>query len=345
MGGGPLEVIGKLPKRYRLEGKVEERLFAKRPDAALLVDNGEINLRLASLLHFFKVPVVYYIPPKVWVWRPGRLEDIALHCAKVLSILPFEKPIYEEWGIPFDYVGNPLLDELPLALTAPEARRRLGIEGDRPAVAVLPGSRHSEIRFHTGVFTEALARFAAETKALPEALRDPLFLVPIPPSVDFDAVSKGFTGLDFRFFRGMSHECLKASRAALIKSGTSTLEAGVLGTPMVIAYQSGKLARFIFHHIMRYRHHVGMVNLFLAPEGPAVVEELILERCTPEQLSRGLMDVYVDGEKRSRQLKELARALDLLKPPSRLGASPSAAVAGALYKAAQEKAQPIGFPV
>src|SRR5262249_29446717 len=125
-GGGPLEMIGQWPKRRRLKDALKTRLAAKRPDGAILVDTGEINLNLAPLLRHYRIPTVYFIPPKVWVWRAGRLRAIAKTIGLVLSILPFEKQIYAEHNIPFQSVGNPLLDEVPLHLTQSEAKIRLG---------------------------------------------------------------------------------------------------------------------------------------------------------------------------------------------------------------------------
>ncbi len=337
VGGGPIEILSRLPRRSRLEKLVEQRLAdggRERPRAALLVDNGEINLRLASLLHFFKVPVIYYIPPKVWVWRSGRLQDIADHVTRVLSILPFERPIYEEWGIPFTYVGNPLLDEVPLGLTQKEAKSRLGIAEDRECIALLPGSRHSEIKFHTKLFRETVNLLGN----IPGHLKSkPLFLVPVPPTIDLESFEGAFRrglskDVEMRFYKSQSHECLKASRAALIKSGTSTLEAAMLGVPMVITYQQGNVARLIFRHIMRYTDHVGLANLFLSPGGPAVAPEYILESARPEILANALSEIYQDTPARQSQCQALQKTAALLKPPVDLGHSPSECVAQELLK-------------
>jgi lipid-A-disaccharide synthase len=338
VGGGPLEIISKLPLRRKLECTIEDRLAAgARPDLALLIDNGEINLRLASLFHFFKIPVVYYIPPKVWTWRASRLNDIADHVKLVLSILPFEEPIYKAWQIPFEYVGNPLLDEVPVHLTRDDAINDLGLDVNKSYVSLLPGSRYSEIKYHKELFQKTVREFVEATKSINnESLRNPIFLVPLPTNLDFVEVKRQYTegwpeGVEVNFFSGKSHSCLKASRVALIKSGTSTLEAALLKTPMVITYQSGWLARQIFHHIIRYRHHVGMVNLFLAPESEAVCPELILEKAIPSDIARELFDIYRDGGKREQQMSHLQRTLKLIEPPAHLGRSPSEAVAKKLF--------------
>ena len=353
--GGPLEIIGKLPKRRRLELALENRLFEKRPDLAILVDNGEINLRLASLLHFFKVPVVYFIPPKVWVWRHSRIEKIAAHVSRVLSILPFEEPIYREWEIPFRYVGNPLIDEVPLTLTEGEAKKILGVPADEPALAVFPGSRHSEIKYHAGLFSKSIREFE---KLLPAGAKKPRILIPVAPSLDEGEVKKAFAEYlpadSVSVFKSTSsshavgHLCLKASRAAIVKSGTSTLEAAVLGTPMVLSYDSSRSTKFLFKHLARYRGFIGMVNLFLVEpaadalgwgEKPAtpVVPELILEKCRPEIIGSELFKIYNDGPDREHMLKELQRAKELLYPPKELGPSPVKAVAKAITELIEER--------
>ncbi len=353
--GGPLEVIGKLPKRRKLERLLEERLFKRKPGGAILVDNGEINLRLASLLHFFGVPVVYFIPPKVWVWRHRRIEQIAQHVNLVLSILPFEEPMYHDWEIPFRYVGNPLIDEVPLDLSADQARRELGLEGAGPAITVFPGSRHSEIRHHVELFSESLKLFFQNLQSTSLGERRPEVLVPVAPALDADALEQAFTArlpaVGLRFFPqplkpsaeaearpkiSVSHLCLKAARAAIVKSGTSTLEAAVLGTPMVLSYKSSRTSQWLFKHVTGYRGFIGMVNLFLAeppeaalgwlepgekrPEPP--VPELILEKGTPEIIAHEFFKIYRDGPERTKMLRELARARAMLLPPEGAGISP-----------------------
>lgn len=342
VGGGPLEVISKLPKRRQLERMLERRLFEKRPDGAILADNGEINLRLASLLHFFDVPVVYYIPPKVWTWRLSRIEDIAQHVDLVLSILPFEEPLYKEWEIPFQFVGNPLLDEVPLELTQTQARQKLGLDATQEVLTVLVGSRHNEVRFHTELFAEGVRKFL---ETLPEGQKKPVIVLPAAQAVEPEALAQGFRArlgdaAEVRSFKGQSHACMKAARAALVKSGTSTLEAALLGTPMVLAYATSRSAEWVYKHVVRYRGFVGLVNLFLVdpPEAALgwtdampkpVVEELILRQCTPENIARELKRVYFDGADRERMQAQLAKTKDRLLPPRELGDSPSGAAARA----------------
>jgi lipid-A-disaccharide synthase len=157
--GGPLEMIGQVLPFRRLKKRLLSRLREKRPDGAILLDAGEINLKLAPILRSFQVPTIYFIPPKVWVWRSGRLAAIAKNIDLVLSILPFENQIYEMRNIPFQYVGHPLLDEVPLQLTQNQAKAQLQIDPQRYVLTVLPGSRHNEIRLQLDLFVEAVKAF------------------------------------------------------------------------------------------------------------------------------------------------------------------------------------------
>jgi lipid-A-disaccharide synthase len=340
--GGPLETIGQWPKRRRLKEALKTRLAAKQPDGAILVDTGEINLNLAPLLRHYQIPTVYFIPPKVWVWRAGRLRTIARTIDLVLSILPFEKQIYADHHIRFQYVGNPLLDEVPLHLTQSEAKIQLGIDPRQEVLTILPGSRHNEIRIQLDFFVAAARQFMDK---IPVPENRPLILIPAAPAIDpasiAEAFRSGVPGAVVQVVKGQSHACIKSARAGLIKSGTSTLEAGLLQVPMVLAYHASRSAEWLFRHVVRYRGFVGLVNLFLEPNSqaalgrgktrPPVVPEMILERCRPELIAEELMAVYRDGPQRERMLAALARIPTLLAPPPDLGKSPIRSAAHAAW--------------
>lgn len=350
--GGPLEVIGKLPLRRKLERTLEKRLLQKNTIAAILVDNGEINLRLASLLKFLNIPVMYFIPPKVWVWRHSRIEKIKQHVDVVCTILPFEKEIYEAWEIHFEYVGNPLIDEMDLKLTRDDACKALGLDSKKQYVSVFPGSRFSELKYHVKLFSEALKLFSEKLNSseIPE------ILIPVASSMELDFVKSLFhsesqiKNLKIHFIKQekASHFCLRVSRAAIIKSGTSTLEAAVYDVPMVLSYDSSAISKWMFKYIARYRGFIGMVNLFLVqPASDAlgftkvkptpVVPELILEKCKPELIANELYNIYIEGNARTQMLANLTKAKEMLYPPQKLGKSPIAAVSEVFFKLLKEK--------
>lgn len=342
-GGGPLEVIGQIPARGRLQRDLEARLSERPPQGAILVDTGEINLRLAPLLRRFGVPTVYFIPPKIWVWRKHRLATIARSIDLVLSILPFEQPIYAARKIPFQYVGNPLLDQVPLTMSQAEAKAALNIDPAVNVLTMMPGSRHNEIRLQLDLFAETVRHFVA---ALPRSEPHPLILAPAAQAIDpghiADALQSRLPTQHIKVVKEQSHACMKAARVALIKSGTSTLEGALLGVPMVIAYHASWSAEWIFRHIVRYRGFVGLANLILEPDAMAalgltanrpapVVPEMILDRCQPHLIAARLMDIYRDGPAREHMLAEFARVASLLAPPAHLGRSPIQAAAKAMW--------------
>ncbi|GEM_PF-729308 len=355
--GGPLEVISKLPRRARLERELEKRLAKNRPAGAVLVDNGEINLRLASLFHFFDVPVVYFIPPKVWVWRSSRIEKIADHVSLVLSVLPFEKEIYQNWEIPFEYVGHPIVDEAP-KISPHEAKNKLGLTENENVLAVFPGSRHSEVRYHIELFSEVLKRF---TKGLSKELSAPTVVVPVPSTLNADEVQSGFESqlqgaVQVRVAPGKNYETLAASRAALVKSGTSTLEAAFYCVPMVLAYRSSKMSEWAYRHVVRYRGLVGMVNLFLEKDSEKalgwkpdeksnpVVEEFILDRCRPELIASSLLELYRDGPVREKQLGAFEQLHKRLFSPGHETTSPTELTAQAIWEVFTGKRKRENFP-
>ena len=341
--GGPLEMIGQILPRRRLKQRLRSRLQQKRPDGAILVDAGEINLKLAPVLRYYKIPTIYFIPPKVWVWRASRLATIANNIDLVLSILPFERQSYERRNIPFQYVGNPLLDQVPLQLTQMEAKAKLQIDPRQSVLTVLPGSRHNEIRLQLDLFAEAVKAFM---QRLSDSDPKPLILIPAAPIVEPAPMAEAFRarlpGTAVKVVKGQSHACIKAARAAFIKSGTSTLEAALLQVPMVLAYHSSRSAEWVYRHIVRYRGFVGLVNLFLESNSDAafgignartdpVVPEMILDRCQPELIARELIEIYRDGPARERMLKAFSRTPALLLPPPQLGKSPIQAAANAAW--------------
>jgi lipid-A-disaccharide synthase len=329
VGGGPLEIISKVFLRSKFEQGVADFLSERKIKLAVLIDNGEINLRIASLFHFYGIPVVYYIPPKIWVWRFSRIEKIAQHCTKVLGILPFEEEIFKLWDVPFEYVGNPLLNEVDLNLTQSQAKLHLGISDKEPVLTMLPGSRKSEIKFHVPLFVEALKLFLQE---IPKE-KWPRVIVPATQTLEANELEQEFKDefqrvslpeIKFNVVQGQSHYCLKAATVALIKSGTSTLEAALLGVPHLLVYKVSRSAHFVYRFIVRYSGFVGLVNLILAKDWKAalgvegkevpLVPELILNDANPERLAKELKELYLGDENQDKMRKAFARLPELLFP-------------------------------
>jgi lipid-A-disaccharide synthase len=237
------------------------------PDLLLLIDYPDFNLRLAREARRRGVRVVYFISPQVWAWRASRVRQIAETVDRMLVILPFEEEIYRRAGVPVLFVGHPLLDLLPPPGDRAERRRRLGLDPERPVVGFLPGSRRREIGFHLPVMLEAALR-------LREAVGDYQMVVPLASSLRQEDLEPylheaGPALGKIHLLRGAPGEALSAMDAAVVKSGTATLEAALMGVPMVVVYRTTPVT-FLLASLMAHVRHVGLVNIVagkeLAPE-------------------------------------------------------------------------------
>ncbi len=289
MGFG--DVVRHLPQVGRNLQVARSVLGRLRPDALILVDYPSFNLRLAAEAEKEGIPVYYYISPKVWAWKEYRTAQIARYCRRVLSILPFEPKFYADRG--YDrctYVGNPSVEEIDARLAAltPEAldafRRENGL-GPKPIIALVPGSRVSEIRSNLPVMLEAARVLESKFQAV----------IAGAPSIDRSLYD---TRLPVVF--GATTTLMRSATAALVTSGTASLEAALAGVPQVVCYRhSGSRAFYaVMSHVLKIPY-VSLPNLIA---GRDVVPELLLHRCTPLQVLRRLLDILPGHSGRAAQL-------------------------------------------
>lgn len=303
---GTSEAVGRIPGLYRAYRALAARLVAERPRALVLIDFPEFNLRLARRANAAGVPVVYFIPPQLWAWRRGRIRQVARRVSRVLAVFPFEPPLYEGAGVPVEFVGHPLLDALPLDLTRDDARRRLGADPAHSLVGLLPGSRREEVERLLPPMLEAARRLAAT-----DARRR--FVLGLAPTVSRERVlayldQAGPGGPAVEVVEGRTYEVMAAADALLIASGTATLEAALLGTPMVICYRVSRTTVVIARLLARVPW-IGLPNLVA---GRAVVPELIQEQVTGERLGgeiARLLDDPVAATAQRAAFKELRARL------------------------------------
>ena len=304
------EIVGRLPEIFGALKAVTREAESRRPEVAVVIDYPDFHFRLARRLKRLGVPVVYFIPPKVWVWRKSRVNILRERFARILCILPFEEDFYRQERVPVRYVGNPLIDELPLKMTRAEARAHLGLDAKDSVIAVMVGSRPSELKQHLEILLASVALTAARIgKRL-------VVLLPFSASSDLNSISARITDwqarhpgakLDLRVSQGDAHECLVAADAGLIKSGTSTLEAGLLGCPHAVVYKPNWLTRFVFHFLIRYRGPIGLVNLVAGKRaGDAyLMRELLGRHMSPELVSAELVSLLTDGSRRAQLERDL----------------------------------------
>lgn len=298
---GLLETLGKLPALARARRRVLRGFDAHRPDVFVPVDFGGLNLRLAAAARARGIPVVYYVPPKVWAWGARRAARLRESVDEALVILPFEEPFLRARGVPAAYVGSPVLDHLGPRRFEPEP----GIVG------LLPGSREGEVSRILPVLLGAARRLAAGRPGL-------RFLLPRAPGLRREAVEGPIraAGVAVEVLEGCAQEVMERSRLCLVASGTATLECAACGAPMVVVYRLNPLTYALARRLVK----VPAVSLPNLIAGRPVVPELIQSDAKDvAEAAEGLLD---DGPRRAAMLSGLAEVRELLGPP---GASERAA--------------------
>jgi lipid-A-disaccharide synthase len=300
---GITEVFHRLPAVWRAWRTLEREAARRKPALAITVDSPGFNFGLARRLKKQGVRNVYFISPQIWAWRRRRMKWMKRRFERVLVIFPFEEEIYRKAGVTVDFVGHPLVDSVHAKMTREEFAARFGLEAKRPIMAILPGSRPSEIRRSMPIITEACARLQSD--------RDAQFVVAAAPGVSEVSLG-GYArrGLNFKVVEGFTYDALAAADCAVVSSGTATVEAALLGTPMVIVYRVSKLTAAIARRMVK-TPFFGMVNLI---SGRQVATELIQDKFTAEALERELRRLLDSPEARERQRSELAAVRARLGP-------------------------------
>lgn len=299
---GYVEVLSHYRELVGIRNQLADRVLAARPDLFIGVDAPDFNLDLEARLKASGIRTVHFVSPSIWAWRGKRIEKIRKAVDAVLCIFPFEPEIYAKQGIEARYVGHPLADAIPLEVPRAAARQALGIDAGQPVVALLPGSRRSEIQYIAPRLFEA----AAEMNRLRPGLRYILPVVPglrhlVEPLRKLHAEQVGVELLD-----GRSHDALAACDVTLIASGTATLEAALFKRPMVITYAMHALSWQMMKR-MKYQPWVGLPNILLRD---FAVPELIQRDATPERLAHATL-AWLDDPQRCADLQQRFQALHL----------------------------------
>ena len=267
------------------------RLLADKPDAFIGVDAPDFNLGLEERLKAAGVKTIHFVSPSIWAWRGGRVSKIGRSTDHVLCLFPFEPAIYARHGVPASYVGHPLADAIPLEVPRAAARERLGLAEDAQVVALLPGSRRSEIDYIAPLVLQAAELLHRERPGL-------RFVLPVVPGLR-ERLQPLLAGCaaPVQVLDGRSHDALAACDVTLIASGTATLEAALFKRPMVITYRMHGLSWQLMKR-MRYQPWVGLPNILCED---FVVPELIQEDATPQALARAAL-AWLDDAPRSASL-------------------------------------------
>ena len=310
---GFTEVLGRFPFFYRVFGELLRAARERRPDAVLLVDYPGFNLRLAARAHNVGLRVIYYVCPQVWAWNRRRIPKLARCVDRLITIFPFEARWFANTNLRVDYVGHPLVEEIQRCLAAPPAA--LSWPGE-PRVALLPGSRRQEIAAILPVLWRAAGQVAQNRPGAG-------FLIPAPTAELAGLVRSAVARLSggpprFQVVEGLAREVLRQAQAAMVASGTATLEAALLDCPMVVVYRTAPLTYLLGRALVRIPD-IGMVNIVAERR---ICPEFVQGAATPTAVAEAILPLLDDTPARMGMLTAFREVRERLGPP---GASDRAA--------------------
>ncbi len=287
---GLVEVLGRYRELHAMRADLVRHFRSDPPDVFVGIDAPEFNLGLEARLKAAGIRTAHYVSPQVWAWRRNRLRTISRSVDLMLTLFPFEAAFYEEHGVPVRFVGHPLADAIASEIDPVAARAALALPASGPLIALLPGSRESEVRRLAGIFVRT-ARWCLERRA------DLRFAVPlVNPATRhlFEAALAREPGLPLTVFEGRSLEVMAAADAVLLASGTATLEAMLLKRPMVVAYRMAAMTHWLAKRLV-YIDRYSIPNLLA---GEHIVPEFIQNAASPEALGAALL-AYLDDPTRA----------------------------------------------
>ena len=319
---GVVEVIGHIRPILKAFGRTTAWLRKERPDLLILIDYPEFNLQVAGRAKKLGIPIFYYISPQVWAWRQGRVKKLRRLVDRMAVILPFEEAFFRSRGMEVSFVGHPLLDVVKAEVSKTEFCRKAGLNPERPIVGLVPGSRKSEI-------SRLFPVMAGAAEMIFQDRQDVQFVVPLAPSLDpgiLESFNHRTTELIItdphrqlqtdkspnhqiiQVVQGQTYDAISASDLILAASGTVTLEAAILGTPMVVTYKVSLITCLLGKCLIRVPF-ASLVNLVA---GRQVVTEIIQRDVTPERLSQEVLSLLRDDAGRENMIKDLKEVKNAL---------------------------------
>jgi lipid-A-disaccharide synthase len=312
---GFAEVLKSYFKFRRLFHFLVETARQRKPDAVLLVDYPGFNLKLAAAMKSLGITVVYFVSPQVWAWGRGRLRKMRKFIDRMIVVFDFEVPFYEQAGIDVTFVGHPLADALAPTMSRREFRRKIGIPDDAGVVALLPGSRLNEVSRHVPIMAEAAELIWRKRNGTQ-------FLLPAASRELAEEcqrlLRKHGVSAPIRILDDSVYDAISASDAAIVSSGTATLETGCLGTPLVVIYKVSPLTYLIARRLVTISN-IGLINIVA---GKTIAPEFIQNQARPERIAERIVEFLTDAALRETVSRQLAGARAKLGPP---GASQRAA--------------------
>lgn len=297
---GYIEVIRNLLVIGKAFHTVMSAVDKDRPILAILVDYPGFNLRIARELKRRSIPVVYYISPQVWAWGADRINIIRECVRKILVFFKFEEDLYRKHGVDAEFVGHPLAETARPTLTREEARRKFGLSVGKTTIALLPGSRKMEV-------ATLLPIMVSTGKLLKDSAIDAQYVIAKYPGLPIELYEKALEGssLDIKIVDGDTYNVLGASDAAIVASGTATLETAMIGTPFVVIYKTHPITAFVARKVAKFRF-LGLVNILAGKE---IAPEFLQEDATPEKIAGRIAGLLDD----SKAMETMRRELDTVK--------------------------------
>jgi lipid-A-disaccharide synthase len=316
---GISEVVSGLPKAYRAIQHLAGEAAQRKPAAAILIDSPSLNLHLAKRLKQRHIPVIYFVSPQIWAWKKWRIRKIKSCVDRMLCLFDFETDIYEKAGVPVEFVGHPLVDMASPVQTREEFFARANLDPNISTVALLPGSRRTEVTFNLPAMLDAAARVAQS--------RSVQFVVASAPTIDSvwmgSLVSRGYKGkAPLQAVSDSTHEALQYSDAAVIASGTATIEAALRECPMIVVYRVSAFTAMCARFMIDVPFY-SMVNLLA---GHAAVPELIQSDFTPARMADALERLLDDAGARRKMVADLQKVRERLGGGGAIGRAADAIV-------------------
>jgi lipid-A-disaccharide synthase len=301
---GITEIVKHLPSLWRAMERLVEAAEKRRPALAILTDFPGFHLRLARKLKPRGIRNVYYICPQFWAWRPWRVKLLRRRFAKALCIFPFEEEFFSDAGVPTKFIGHPLVGAVQATKDRRQFCEELGLDARRSIVTLLPGSRAGELAHHLPVLLEACAQINGRVPTQ--------FVIAAADGQDVGSLKSGWpTGMAVRVVEGETYNALAAANAAIVSSGTATVETALLNVPMVVIYRVSPLTAALAKPLVR-TPYFAMVNLIAEKK---VVPELVQDDFTPERVAQETLQLLQEPNAREAQRRGLEEVRKRLGPP------------------------------
>ena len=304
---GIAEVLHKIPAVVSVQNRLAREAVRRKADLAILVDSPGTHLGVARRLKPKKIPVGYFIGPQIWAWRAGRVRIVRRRVKKMVVIFPFEEKIYRDAGVPVEFVGHPLVDVVKADVSREVFAAQHGLDPDQPIVALLPGSRKNEVARNYPVIVRACAQLAGSGGLIGQAQ----FVHVAAPGLGPEQFAPyAQPGLKIHRVEGRAYDALAAADCAIVASGTATIEAALLGTPMVVVYRVSPVSAFLARPLIRTQFFA-MPNLIA---GEQVVAELIQDAFTAEAVAEEVARLLDSPDERAAMRADLKEVSSCLGP-------------------------------